>query len=69
MEENKAKIIESYESGLEVKRVRPEAYEALNKEINRGVDKEEQCTKNQVPITNFFKEINCTSLFITKNHP
>ena len=66
---NKAKIIESYESGLGVKRVRPETYEVLNKEINRGVDKEEQCTKNRVPITDFFKEINCTSLFITKNHP
>ena len=28
---NKAKIIESYESGLGVTRVRPETYEALNK--------------------------------------
>ena len=31
------------------------------KEINRGVDKEEQCTKKQVPITDFFKEINCST--------
>ena len=31
------------------------------KEINRGVDKEEQCTNKQVPITDLFKEINCST--------
>ena len=31
------------------------------KEINRVVLTKEQCTKKQVPITDFFKEINCST--------
>ena len=33
----------------------------VSHKTNRGVDKEEQCTKKQVPITDFFKEINCST--------